>query len=97
MPPPQLRLVSEELDLLRPLSRSLASRIEGKEAAEEKAEALSTEVATLKTQLAAALESADLLGKKVGAVEYESVARESRLSGLEKVVRRLGGEAEVSR
>lgn len=52
---------------------------------------------TLKTQLAAATESADLLGKKAGAAERESGAREERLSGLEKVVRRLGEEAEVSR
>ncbi|CAM9373044.1 unnamed protein product [Sphacelaria rigidula] len=92
----ELRLVSGELDLLRPLSRSLASRAEGKEAADEKVEALSKEVATLRVQLKAAVESAESLGKRAGAVEQEAGSRERKLSGLEKVVRKLGGEAEIA-
>lgn len=87
--------MSGELDLLRPLSRSLAARAEGKDASEARAEALSGEVAMLRQQLAAVTERAEALGAKAGAVEQESGARESRLTGLEKVVRRLGGEAEV--
>lgn len=61
----------------------------------EKVEALSKEMATLRTQLKAAVEAAESLGKRAGAVEQEAGSRERKLSGLEKVVRKLGGEAEV--
>lgn len=87
--------MSSELDLLRPFSQSLAARAEGKETAEAKAAALDAEVKALKEQLAAAVESAEKLGSRAGTAEDEAGATASKLSGLEKVVRRLGGEAEV--
>ncbi|CAM9766165.1 unnamed protein product [Ectocarpus sp. 6 AP-2014] len=92
----ELSLVSSELDLLRPLSKSLTARAEGKEAAEEAAGNLASEVETLREQLAAAVESAEKLGSRAGTAEDEAGASASKLSGLEKVVRRLGGEAEVA-
>lgn len=93
----QLSLVSSELDLLRPLARSLAARAEGKEASDAKVSALAAEVSTLRQQLSAAVESAERLGKRAGAAEEEAGAKGARVEGLEKVVRRLGAEAEVSR
>lgn len=87
--------MSSELDLLRPFSRSLAARAEGKESAEARAASLEAEVETLRGQLAAAVESAEKLGSRAGTAEDEAGASASKLSGLEKVVRRLGGEAEV--
>ncbi|CAM9470559.1 unnamed protein product [Pylaiella littoralis] len=92
----ELSLVSSELDLLRPFSRSLAARAEGKESAEARAASLEAEVETLRGQLAAAVESAEKLGSRAGTAEDEAGASASKLSGLEKVVRRLGGEAEVA-
>lgn len=87
--------MSSELDLLRPFSQSLAARAEGKETAEAKAAELDAEAKTLREQLAAAVESAEKLGSRAGTAEDEAGASASKLSGLEKVVRRLGGEAEV--
>ncbi len=87
--------MSSELDLLRPFSQSLAARAEGKEAAEARAAELAAETETLREQLAAAVESAEKLGSRAGTAEDEAGASASKLSGLEKVVRRLGGEAEV--
>lgn len=88
--------MSSELDLLRPLSRSLAARAEGKETAEERASALVAEITGLKEQLAAAVKSAEKLGSRAGAAEDEAGAVTGKLSGLEKVVRRISGEAEVT-
>lgn len=87
--------MSSELDLLRPFSQSLAARAEGKENAEARAASLAADVETLREQLAAAVESAEKLGSRAGTAEDEAGASASKLSGLEKVVRRLGGEAEV--
>lgn len=81
--------------MLRPFSQSLAPRAEGKETAQARAAALSTEVEGLREQLAAAVKSAEKLGSRAGTAEDEAGASASKLSGLEKVVRRLGGEAEV--
>lgn len=85
-----------EVDLLRPLSRSLAIRAEVATNAEERAEVLSAEAATLREELTAAQNEVEALTSRVGAAEEDAQAKGSRLSGLEKVVRRLGGETEVS-
>ena len=74
---------------------SLAARAKGKEEAEGLASDLTKEVASLREQLSAAVESAKEMGSKAGAAEDETSAMAGKLSGLEKVVRRLGGEAEV--
>ncbi|CAN0047646.1 unnamed protein product, partial [Laminaria digitata] len=92
----KLALVSSELNLLRPLSRSLAARAEGKEAAEKLASDLTKEVCSLREQLTVAVESTEELGSRAGAAEDEAGAMSGKLSGLEKVVRRLGGEAEAA-
>lgn len=81
--------------MLRPLSRSLTARAEGKEAAEERAATLASEASGLKEQLKTAVESAEKANSRAGAAEDEAGAVVGKISGLEKVVRRLGGEAEV--
>lgn len=91
----QLNLVSSELDLLRPLSRSLTARAEGKEAAEVRAVALEAELQELQKQLTASQDEVEKLNSRVGTAEDQAGATAGKLSGLEKVVRRLGEEAEV--
>ena len=79
------------------MSRSLAARAEGKEAAERLASDLAAEACSLREQLSVAVEAAEELGSKARAAEDEAGAMAGKLGGLEKVVRRLGGEAEVCR
>ena len=89
--------MSSELDLLRPLSRSLAARAEGKSAAEEKAATLEAKVSCLEKRLGEACQEAEGLRSRVSEAEDEAGATAGKLSGMEKVVRRLGEEAEVKR
>lgn len=93
--PPQLRLVSAELDLLWPLCRSLGDRAEAATKAEERSERLEAEVATLREDLGSAQKRAQEMTARAEASGEEARVKLGRLSGLEKVVQRLGSEAEV--
>lgn len=92
-----MSLVSAELDLLRPLARSLAGRAEAGADAVERAEALAAEVGKLKDELLAAQKATEELTSRARTAEEQAGAKAGRLEGLEEVVRRMSSETEVSR